>query len=85
MKRKALWLATCLALLGWMTACTAPDLEHAGGGNSPSGGLGTGNPHEGAPPPAVEASRWVNTPGNKPLTWDSLKGKVVLVDLWTFW
>jgi cytochrome c biogenesis protein CcdA/thiol-disulfide isomerase/thioredoxin len=27
---------------------------------------------------------WLNTPGNKPLTMDALKGKVVLVDFWTY-
>jgi len=27
---------------------------------------------------------WLNTPGNKPLTMSSLKGKVVLVDFWTY-
>lgn len=27
---------------------------------------------------------WLNTPGNKPLTISSLKGKVVLIDFWTY-
>ncbi len=37
------------------------------------------------PAPAFAASDiWLNTPNNKPLTMDSLKGKVVLVDFWTY-
>lgn len=33
-------------------------------------------------PPAIVASEWVNS---KPLTWKTLKGKVVLIDLWAYW
>ncbi len=29
-------------------------------------------------------SEWINTPGNKPLTMRGLRGKVVLVDFWTY-
>ncbi len=34
-------------------------------------------------PPALDASSWLNTSGE--LSWDSLKGKVVLLDFWGTW
>ena len=34
----------------------------------------------GSKAPAVEPSDWLNTKGN--LTWDSLKGRVVLIEKW---
>jgi thiol-disulfide isomerase/thioredoxin len=38
----------------------------------------------GLAPPFTGISAWLNTPGNKPLTLQSLRGKVVLVDFWTY-
>ena len=38
----------------------------------------------GAAPEFRETERWFNTPGNAPLTLSSLRGKVVLVDFWTY-
>jgi cytochrome c biogenesis protein CcdA/thiol-disulfide isomerase/thioredoxin len=35
-------------------------------------------------PPFASSNMWLNTPDNKPLTIASLKGKVVLVDFWTY-
>ena len=35
-------------------------------------------------PPALEVEGWMNT-GNKPLTLDGLKGKVVVIDFWGVW
>ncbi|MCB0826365.1 MAG: hypothetical protein KDC26_09265 [Armatimonadetes bacterium] len=43
------------------------------------------NSWEGKAPPALKASAWINTPSNLPLSWDKLKGKVVLIDLWAHW
>ena len=40
---------------------------------------------EGKAPPKLEVSGWLNTPGGKPLTWDDLHGKVVLIDFWGTW
>ena len=38
-------------------------------------------PVEGAFPPLAGASEWLNSP---PLTTEGLRGKVVLVDFWTY-
>ena len=40
---------------------------------------------EGKAPPALPKSEWLNTPGGRPMTWSSLKGKVVLLDFWAHW
>jgi cytochrome c biogenesis protein CcdA/thiol-disulfide isomerase/thioredoxin len=41
-------------------------------------------PRLGAAPDFVGNQRWFNTPGGRPLTLASLRGKVVLVDFWTY-
>jgi cytochrome c biogenesis protein CcdA/thiol-disulfide isomerase/thioredoxin len=38
----------------------------------------------GRAPEFVGISRWLNTPGNEPLSLARLRGKVVLVDIWTY-
>jgi cytochrome c biogenesis protein CcdA/thiol-disulfide isomerase/thioredoxin len=38
----------------------------------------------GTAPEFTETQDWFNTPGNKPLTLASLRGRVVLVDFWTY-
>ena len=35
----------------------------------------------GSPAPAIKSPTWINSPG---IDWPSLRGKVVLVDMWTF-
>ncbi len=35
-------------------------------------------------PQFAKSDIWLNTPDNKPLTMDGLKGKVVLIDFWTY-
>ncbi len=41
-------------------------------------------PNLGPAPPFTGIVAWLNTPGNQPLTLAQLKGKVVLVDFWTY-
>jgi cytochrome c biogenesis protein CcdA/thiol-disulfide isomerase/thioredoxin len=38
----------------------------------------------GPAPPFTDNQRWFNTPGNRPLTLAGLRGRVVLVDFWTY-
>jgi cytochrome c biogenesis protein CcdA/thiol-disulfide isomerase/thioredoxin len=41
-------------------------------------------PKLGAAPPFTDNQRWFNTPANRPLTLQGLKGRVILVDFWTY-
>jgi cytochrome c biogenesis protein CcdA/thiol-disulfide isomerase/thioredoxin len=41
-------------------------------------------PRLGAAPDFVGNQRWFNTPGGRPLSLEGLRGKVVLVDFWTY-
>src|SRR5271170_5203131 len=41
-------------------------------------------PDLGTAPEFTETEDWFNTPGNQPLTLTSLRGRVVLVDFWTY-
>ena len=38
----------------------------------------------GRAPDFTDTERWFNTPGNRPLTLASLRGRVVLIDFWTY-
>jgi len=38
----------------------------------------------GTAPELVDTQRWFNTPGDRPLTLGSLRGRVVLIDFWTY-
>ncbi len=62
--------------LGEAVAEAAPMPEATG----PNSGL----PVYGPAPEFVDNQRWFNTPGNRPLTLKSLRGRVVLVDFWTY-
>src|SRR4051812_34346376 len=42
------------------------------------------HPSLGAAPDFTGNERWFNTPGNRPLSIEQLRGKVVLVDFWTY-
>jgi hypothetical protein len=42
------------------------------------------DPLEGKAPPALSVGEWLNTDG-KPITWEGLRGKVVLIDFWGVW
>ncbi len=73
-----------LLLLAAVTLAAAPAQDtfkrERGGPND-----ATKNSWEGKAPPALEAESWKNTPGDKPLEWKSLRGKVVLIDMWAYW
>jgi cytochrome c biogenesis protein CcdA/thiol-disulfide isomerase/thioredoxin len=49
-----------------------------------SDGPGSGLPVLGKAPEFVDSQQWFNTPGDRPLTLRSLRGRVVLVDFWTY-
>ncbi len=49
-----------------------------------SEGKSSGLPVLGRAPEFVDNQQWFNTPGDKPLTLRSLRGRVVLVDFWTY-
>src|SRR5205823_9558730 len=38
----------------------------------------------GTPSDFAGVTKWLNTPGGRPLTMSALRGKVVLVDFWTY-
>jgi cytochrome c biogenesis protein CcdA/thiol-disulfide isomerase/thioredoxin len=50
----------------------------------PARSRATSLPVYAAAPDFVGISHWLNTPGGKPLTLAALRGKVVLVDFWTY-
>ena len=50
----------------------------------PAGDGGLHLPVLGQAPEFVGTERWFNTPGDRPLTMSGLRGRVVLVDFWTY-
>ncbi len=63
--------------------------EGGGDGNGGSAGKGASDARSGLPvlgtaPEFVDTQRWFNTPGDRPLTLRSLRGRVVLVNFWTY-
>jgi cytochrome c biogenesis protein CcdA/thiol-disulfide isomerase/thioredoxin len=47
-------------------------------------GRSSGLPDLGEAPEFVDTQRWFNTPGARPLTLHGLRGRVVLIDFWTY-
>jgi cytochrome c biogenesis protein CcdA/thiol-disulfide isomerase/thioredoxin len=68
--------------LATTSAATAVHDSRAKAGGS--GGKSSGLPVLGRAPEFVDNQHWFNTPGDKPLTLRSLRGRVVLVDFWTY-
>jgi cytochrome c biogenesis protein CcdA/thiol-disulfide isomerase/thioredoxin len=59
----------------------------AGGGATEGArapGSPSGLPTYGLAPEFVDTQRWFNTPGDRPLTMSGLRGRVVLIDFWTY-
>jgi cytochrome c biogenesis protein CcdA/thiol-disulfide isomerase/thioredoxin len=67
--------------LGEAVAKAAPPPPQSG---SRAAGPASGLPVYGKAPEFVDNQRWFNTPGDRPLTLRSLRGRVVLVDFWTY-
>jgi len=61
-------------------AGAGPADDGSGRGGASSSGL----PVLGEAPEFVGTERWFNTPGDRPLSLRSLRGRVVLVDFWTY-
>jgi cytochrome c biogenesis protein CcdA/thiol-disulfide isomerase/thioredoxin len=51
---------------------------------APRAGIRPALPVLGTAPEFVDNQRWFNTPGDRPLTLRGLRGRVVLVDFWTY-
>jgi cytochrome c biogenesis protein CcdA/thiol-disulfide isomerase/thioredoxin len=60
------------------------ELRGGGRGGRLQAGAGSGLPALGPAPDFTGNQRWFNTAGERPLSLDELRGKVVLVDFWTY-
>src|SRR5262249_6588273 len=71
------------SLLDAMPAATEQTAQNQNGGMMMMSGASHTNalPVEGEMPPLSGATSWLNSP---PLTTESLRGKVVLIDFWTY-
>jgi cytochrome c biogenesis protein CcdA/thiol-disulfide isomerase/thioredoxin len=58
--------------------------ESANGPGRRAGGAGSGLPALGRAPEFVGTQDWFNTPGDRPQTLKGLRGRVVLIDFWTY-
>jgi cytochrome c biogenesis protein CcdA/thiol-disulfide isomerase/thioredoxin len=65
------------------TSATTAIRDGANHGSGPDAKR-SGLPLLGTAPEFVDNQRWFNTPGDRPLTLRSLRGRVVLVDFWTY-
>lgn len=82
MSRPILTLGACTAIvLGGVMALNAASRGDAG---APSRPPQTGALPMARPAPAWRNASWLNTPGGTPLTLESLRGRVVLLNFWTF-
>jgi thiol-disulfide isomerase/thioredoxin len=69
----------------WLVGSSGADRELSklrGGGGSPLAAAKTAD--YGVAPEFTGIEQWLNTPGGKPLSVAGLRGKVVLVDFWTY-
>jgi len=69
--------------LGEASAEAAVTGSSASGGSEATG-RSSGLPVIGAAPEFTDTQQWFNTPGDEPLRLRSLRGRVVLVDFWTY-
>ncbi len=72
------------------SSAVADDLARLRGGHTAAEGgqaeaeEGATLPTYGSAPPFTDTQRWFNTPGDEPLSLAGLRGRVVLVDFWTY-
>jgi len=79
MRGKLYLLALCAAsVLAFGFAGQKDSFQRERGGNTDA----LKDSVEGKLPPKLAATEWLNS---KPLDWNGLKGKVVLIDFWAFW
>ncbi len=70
--------------IGALAAARESASPHGGGGTADAGGEQGRLPVLGVAPEFTDNERWFNTPGERPLTLKELRGRVVLVDFWTY-
>jgi cytochrome c biogenesis protein CcdA/thiol-disulfide isomerase/thioredoxin len=74
--------------VGAKATSAAEAVRTSGDDSSPPATSGAGKPSGlpvlGTAPEFVDNQQWFNTPGDRPLTLRSLRGRVVLVDFWTY-
>jgi cytochrome c biogenesis protein CcdA/thiol-disulfide isomerase/thioredoxin len=70
--------------VGAKATTAAAAFEDSAGKRSALGRKESGLPVLGTAPEFVGNQQWFNTPGDMPLTLSSLRGRVVLVDFWTY-
>ena len=63
---------------------TAGERSSAGAAGKVAAGPPSGLPTYGPAPEFVDNQHWFNTPGDRPLTMSGLRGRVVLIDFWTY-
>jgi cytochrome c biogenesis protein CcdA/thiol-disulfide isomerase/thioredoxin len=66
------------------TPTTGDRVARRSGASGESSGPPSGLPTYGPAPEFVDTQHWFNTPGDRPLTMSGLRGRVVLVDFWTY-
>jgi thiol-disulfide isomerase/thioredoxin len=79
MGRKVIFLSAAVVVCCAFTGSLDDFRRERGGKNDAAK-----NAYEGKAPPAMESMKWANW-SVKPPSWAAFKGKVVVLDFWTFW
>ncbi len=69
---------------GGPSGAPARELPRSGLGRGPRRPIRSDLPVLGVAPELTDTQEWFNTPGGKPLSLKSLRGRVVLIDFWTY-
>jgi hypothetical protein len=80
--RRVWFSGVLLLLMGGMLAAAPPQDDFKREGSGPQ--RAAKDALEGKPPPPMQVKGWMNT-GGKDLTWEDLRGKVVVIDFWGVW